>query len=200
MASCPGHATVIMIPFVILKAENVVHVQAERKKEAALRAAEAVAVAQGRATYILNDLIPRVAAPGKIAAVRTELEAKAEEASTSKWEEMKGAAGDAARRQAEADNMAAEARKAADEATESDAVAATTEIDVEKMVAEAVAAVPKPDVVPVCDGDVLSAMIDADAGLKARIVTGLALQKLGTSAWIHDVRFEDEIAPTEAEA
>jgi hypothetical protein len=176
------------------------HVQAARKEEAASSAAEAAAAERGRATYILNELKPRIAAPGKIAAVRTELEAKAEEAVNSKWEELKGAAGDAARKQAEADIAAAAERKPADEATDPDAVGVTPEVDVERLVANAMAAVPKPEATAVSDEDVLNAMIEADAGLKTKIVKSLALEKLGPGAWIYDPRFEDEITPAEAEA
>jgi colicin import membrane protein len=176
--------------------------------QAEIKAAQDEAAAR-RATHILHELVPRVSTQGKIDAARQALEAKAEEAANTAWEEAKTRAGEDARERAEADAAAAaEAQAAAASAegngeAEGEAVAGegadAAAQAVETAVAAAVAAVEHPQVAPVSDTDVLSALMEADAGLKDRIVTNLALARMGPGTWVHDIRFEDELVPTALE-
>ena len=175
--------------------------QAARKEAAEAAAASDAAAVASRATHILFELVPPIASPSKIDAVRAELAGKADEAVTAAWEEAKAKAGEAEREAAEADKAAADeaaaaaaaaAEEAGNPAPEPDAAAA---VDVEQRVADAVAAVEKSAAAEVTDADVLNAMMEADAALQDSVITALALQALGAAAWTQDERFADELGP-----
>ena len=72
-------------------------------------------------------------------------------------------------------------------------------VDVEAIVAEAVAQVEKPEVPEITDTDLMNALLEADPALKDSIVTMLALQELGAASWVHDERFASDLSPPEAE-
>ena len=79
-------------------------------------------------------------------------------------------------------------------------LADTKQVVCVQMVAEAVAAVVRPEATEVTDADVLSSMIEAAPELKDLIVTNLAIQQIGPASWIHDSRFAAELNPPSAAA
>lgn len=115
---------------------------AAQEAASAKRAAERDALAQaeaaateGRAAYILGELIPAIASKEQVASVRVGLEEKAKGAVTTEWEEAKAKVGELAREAAEAAKAEAEAAQADAAAEGSDEAAAPAQpaVDVEKV-------------------------------------------------------------------
>jgi hypothetical protein len=157
----------------------------------------------GKATVILNNVLPKLGYASKVEAMRAELEAKANDDSSARWEDLKQQAEAAARakleeqKAAEAEIKDEEEDAAPDDGEEQAGGEASGGIDVDKSLEDALAAVERPEVVPVTDRDVLSALMEADVDLKDKIISMMALQRLGARSWVNDNRFEQEFEPTE---
>ncbi|CAD7697653.1 unnamed protein product [Ostreobium quekettii] len=115
-----------------------------------------------KASLILRELPEPVAPPEVVDGVRSELQAKAEEACTAAWEEAKAKVLE----EAKAEFRSGKEEEEIDEAEE------------EAFVAAAVEAVPKPEAQGITDRDVLSAMLESGAVSKDGIVHGLAIYYL----------------------
>jgi hypothetical protein len=159
-------------------------------EHAALATAEQEAV-EGRASYLLTNILPKVMPAAKISSMRKELGGKADGAATAKWEELKEQAGAEAREKAEAQAAKAAEAAAADAPEGAEPTDAAPAVDVEAIVAAAVAQVEKPSVQGVTDTEMLNALLESDPTLKDSIVSMLALHELGSSAWIQDERFAE---------
>lgn len=198
----PGSSRHNVLACVILTHSAAV-VQEELLKQHEVLAASQQESIDGRASHLMTKVLPTVIAQAKIDAMREELAGKGDATVTAQWDELKEQAGNEAREKAEA--QAAEAAEAAEAAAAAAAEAeegaepaeavAAPAVDVEAIVAEAIAKVEKPAVPEISDTDVLNALLEADPALKDSIVSMMAFQELGSSSWVNDERFEAELAP-----
>ena len=176
---------------------------AKRQEEAAkaLEAAETTRQAN-LGNYVLNEMQPRLVPEDQVAAVKAEIEEARAAKAAAEYEELKVAAGEKAKVDAEAKTAeqaaALEEAKAAggDDATLPEdwqpEGGAPAPIDVEAAVAAAVEAVVKPEPKEVTIDDILGALLDKAVITKDAIMQAMALDALGEEAYFRQVNAAEQ--------